>query len=235
MRVVIVAIGAVFLALGVMGLIAGIIVYNLSRQGFTIKPESLESDAYAIVLKDVELGMVEDYRQFGLRIGPDEFVVLTLTGQSNDPNKDFFVGLAEESAAAEYLDDVEYDELVGSEWELSPFQTTYYDIDYDRNPGTGTPEDAVSQNFWEIAEHGDGSRSLEWEVEPGSYWIVLMNEDVSRGIDAEVELNIRIPDLLGLIAIIFIVGGAAFAGIGGILIYFGTRPPAPSITSAAPT
>ena len=228
-------IGAIFLALGILGLIAGIIVYNIAQGGFTIKPESLESDSYAIVLKDVELGMDEDYRQFGLRIGPDEFVVLTLTGQSNDPSKDFFIGLAEESAAAEYLDDVEYDELVGSEWELSPFQTTYYDIDYDRNPGTGTPEDAVSQNFWEIAEHGDGSRSLEWEVEPGSYWIVLMNEDVSRGIDAEVELNIRIPDLLGLIAIIFIVGGAAFAGIGGILIYFGTRPLAPPVTSASPT
>lgn len=235
MRVVVVVIGAVFLALGILGLIAGIIVYNLAQQGFTIKPESLESDAYAIVLKDVELGMGEDYRQFGLRIGPDEFVVLTLTGQSNDPDKDFFVGLAEESAAAEYLDDIEYDELVGSEWELSPFQTTYYDIDYERNAGAGTPEDAVSQNFWEIAEHGDGSRSLEWEVEPGSYWIVLMNEDVSRGIDAEVELNIRIPDLLGLIAIIFIVGGAAFAGIGGILIYFGTRPPVPPVTSAAST
>jgi hypothetical protein len=235
MRVIVVAIGAVFLALGILGLVAGIVVYNMARQGFTIKPETLESDAHAIVLKDVELGVGEDYRQFGLRIGPDEFIVLTLTGQSNDPNKDFFVGLAEESAAAEYLDDVEYDELIGSDWgEVSPFKTTYYDFDYERYPGATAPEDAVSQNFWEIAEHGDGSRSLEWDVQSGSYWIVLMNEDVSRGIDADVELNIRIPDLLGLIAIIFIVGGAAFSGIGGILIYFGTRPPVPPVTSGSP-
>ncbi len=234
MRVVIVVIGAVFLALGILGLIAGIVVYNMAQQGFTIKPEPLESDAYAVVLKDVEIGMGEDYRQFGLRIGPDEFIVLTLTGESNDPNKDFFVGLAEESAAAEYLDDVEYDELIGSDWELSPFKTTYYDFDYERYPGDIAPEDAVSQTFWEIEEHGDGSRSLEWDVQPGSYWIVLMNADVSRGVDADVELNIRIPDLLGLIAIILLVGGAAFSAIGGILIYFGTRPPVPPVTGGSP-
>lgn len=235
MRVVIVAIGAVFLALGVLGLIAGVVVYNMARQGFTIRPDPMESDAYAIVLKDVDINLGEDYRQFGLRVGPDEFIILTLTGESNDPSKDFFVGLAEESAAAQYLDDVEYDELVGSDWsEVSPFRTTYFGFDYERVPGNSAPANAVDQDFWEIEEHGDGTRSVEWDVEPGTYWIVLMNEDASEGIDATVELNIRIPDLLTMIAIIFLVGGGVFSGIGGILIYFGTRPPVPAPAGGTP-
>ena len=83
-----------------------------------------ESNAHAIVLKDIDLGGGEDYSWAGLSIGPDEFVTLTLIGESRNPSKDFFVGLAEESAAASYLNNVEYDELIGSEWaQVTPFPT----------------------------------------------------------------------------------------------------------------
>jgi hypothetical protein len=144
MRVIVVVFGAIFLVIGVLGLIGGVLLYTLAQNGFTIKPGPMESDAYAVVLKDIELGSGEDYSWAGFRVGPDEFITLTLTGESLNPDKDFFVGLAEESAAERYLDNVEYDELVGSDWaQVSPFQTKYYDFDYRRSSGSASPSDPV--------------------------------------------------------------------------------------------
>ena len=226
MRLVIVVFGAIFLVIGILGLIGGALLYMLAQNGFTIDPGPLESDAYAIVLKDIDLGSGEDYSYAGLKIGPDEFVTLTLTGESLNPDKDFFVGLATESAGENYLHNVEYDELVGSDWaQVTPFQTTYTDFEYKRISGSAVPSDPVAETFWEIKEHGDGTRELEWDVQPGTYWAILMNEDYSRDISAEGEINIKIPGLLTMLATAFLVGGAFFTGIGGILIYIGTRPP----------
>jgi hypothetical protein len=229
MRVIVVVLGAIFLVIGALGIIGGLLVYNLAQQGFTIKPDTLKSNSHAIVLTDIDLGSGEDYSWAGLRIGPDEFVTLTLTGESLNPDKDFFVGLAEESAAEAYLDDVEYDELTGADWtEVSPFQTTYADFGYNRIAGQRDPADPTTQTFWEIKEHGDGSREIEWDVQPGIYWGVLMNEDHTRDIEADIEINIKIPDLLTFIATILLVAGAFFAGIGSVLVYIGTRPPTPT-------
>jgi hypothetical protein len=236
LRIFFVVVGAILLALGIMGLIAGILVYNLGQRGFKIDPERLETDARAIVLKDVDIGLGEDFEQYGLKIGPDDFAVLTLTGHSNDEDKEFFVGLAEEGEASDYLADVEYDEVIGSEWtQVSPFRTTYADFQYERFPGQGTPADPTQAGFWEIMEYGDGSRTLEWEVESGTYWIVLMNSDGSPNIDADAEMYISIPSLLNMIAYILLAGGAVFVSIGGILVYIGTRPPVPPVEGESMT
>jgi hypothetical protein len=228
MRTIVVVIGAIILVIGVLGIIGGVLVYNLAQQGFTIKPDTLASDSHAIVLKDIDLGSGEDYAWAGLQIGPDEFITLTLIGESLNPSKDFFVGLAEESAAEAYLNNVEYDELTGSDWTaISPFQTTYTDFDYKRIAGTRDPADPTQETFWEIKEHGDGSREVAWDVQPGTYWAVLMNEDYTKDIEADIEINLKIPDLLTFIATILLVAGALFSGIGGFLIWWGTRPPTP--------
>ena len=69
------------------------------------------------------------------------------------------------------------------------------DPDYRSLSGSAPAGAPSSQAFWEASATGAGTRSLRWDLHEGSWTIVVMNADGSRGIDIRADAGARVPAL----------------------------------------
>lgn len=190
------------------------------NEGFiTTKGHRLERGSYAIVFQHVNIQMGEVVGERGVwKPSPSDFVTIKLTGSSNDPSKNVFIGIAEESDAEAYLSGVQYDEVT----RLRVSSSGSLDVEYKTHSGDTVPSDPASQTFWTVSEHGAGTQTLEWAPETGSYWIVMMNEDGSAGVDLTVNFGARVP-MLSTIGRALFAGGVIATIMGGVIVYLGVH------------
>lgn len=174
----------------------------------------LESDSYAIVTEPAEVDLDAGWDWgWGWFRGWDlgGLVKLKIEATSNNP-KGIFIGIADagESAWQEYISDVEYDEII--RFSLSP-----YEVEYSNHTGSSEPGMPASQTFWKDEVFGAGTQELKWELETGTYSLVLMNQDGSQNVDVDISLGVRIPLILGF-GVGFLVGGIVALILGIIMI-----------------
>jgi uncharacterized RDD family membrane protein YckC len=225
--------GAIILLAAFILLILGVAVVGIGGEGLRIRPSALETDTHAIVFQDINLDL-DDASESWSVWSPGDIVTVELIASSNDPSKSVLIGIAEASGVAPYLSDVEYDEVV--DWrgiEFAPFRVGEVEAGVRHHTGDAAPADPAGQDFWAVSAHGSGSQQLEWSPETGEYWVVLMNEDGSAGVDADLELVLSSEFLSALIGGGLLAGGLVGLLIGGVLIYFGVRSAGPAPT--APT
>jgi hypothetical protein len=198
-------IGSLLILMG-LGLAAGAAALGVlnARQGedrFLSLPEgAYEVDTYAITTSEVEVGP-------GVQAG-DAVGTLQVQGQPANTGKELFLGIGPEAEVERYLLDVQHSEL--QEVSFDPFRA-YYE---ERQGGApdGLPED---QDFWASSTSGSGEQSLEWNLENGSWTVVVMNADGSRPVSAELQIGAR-TDLLGPLTWILLISSIVLlvAGIG---------------------
>ena len=174
----------------------------------------IEKDSYAIVSGPVNIDIDTGW-DWGWRWDLGDLATFKIEGSSNDLSNQIFIGVARESDIDAYLSGVEYDET--TELHISPDR-----IDYQNHPGSIVPGDPISQTFWTKSTYGAGTQILEWELEPGSHSLVLMNDDGSAGVDMSIVLGAKIP-LLFRVGVGILVGGAVVLSISILMIYFSTR------------
>jgi hypothetical protein len=94
-----------------------------------------------------------------------------------------------------------------------------------RLPGRAPELAPAQQGFWTVQSSGTGTRTLVWPVEEGSWTVVVMNADGSRGVDVRADVGAKAPALewisLGLLA-----GGLVLLGGAVALLVFAVRRPA---------
>lgn len=137
---------------------------------------------------------------------------------------ELFVGVADADDVAAYLDGVAFADAV----ELS-----YPGGDLGLRPRDGRtrPAPPEDQSFWIDSRVGDGR--LTWDLDEGSWSLVLMNADGSAGVDVAGTATARIP-ALGTTLLVVLAIGAVLAGVGLWLIVSALRgrtpaaPPRPS-------
>ncbi len=188
-------------------------------EGFYTTPAvQLEKDSYAIVTEpaNIDLGGDWEWLSWGRRWSPSDFLTLKIEGSSSDPSKQVFLGIAEVSDLKAYLNDVEYDEI-------TDFRIRRPSLDYTNHPGTLTPEDPTNQVFWTVSAHGEGTQTLEWGIEEGTYSFVLMNEDGSRGLDLAASVGVKVPAIVGGIGIGLLVVGIVLLVVAILMIYLAVR------------
>jgi hypothetical protein len=139
-----------------------------------------------------------------------DLVAFKVEGSNNDASKGIFIGVAQESDLMDYLNDVEYDEI--TDISFDPFA-----VEYKNHPGNSSPTAPTSETFWMESVSGTGTQVLEWELETGTYSLVLMNEDGSRDVDLDVSVGVKASWILG-VGIGFVVGGI-IALLIGILMF----------------
>ncbi len=94
----------------------------------------------------------------------------------------------------------------------------------ERVEGTATPAPPVDQTFWvaQIATAETGS--MTWEIEKGTWSIVVMNADGSPGVDVDARVGIKFDWLLP-VAIGLIIGGVILLAGGTTMAVFAGRGP----------
>ena len=179
---------------------------------YTTKTVQLERDSYAIVTPAADI----DLRAAWLWDWGN-LATFKIEGSNNDPSKQIFIGVAEESDIQAYLSGVEYEEI-------TQFRIRPYRVDYRNHPGTSEPTTPTSQTFWTASTHGTGTQTLEWELETGSYSLVLMNADGSAGVDLSTVLGAKIP-LIFRVGVGLLIGGIVVLIVGGFMVYLAVRRP----------
>ena len=173
--------------------------------GFLMSPtEEFSTATYAIVSESADVDVD----------GPDwvakDFLgTIRIRSESERP---VFVGIARESDVAEYLGGVEH--AVVTEIGGEPR--------YAERRG-GAPENPpADQPFWAASATGAGEQTLEWEPEDGSWEVVVMNADGSRGVATDLSIGAELDSLIW-IGIGLLVGGGLLAAVAAVAITAGIR------------
>ena len=104
----------------------------------------------------------------------------------------------------------------------STTSTASGDPEYSRRSGGAPSGPPGDETFWVASTAGAGERTLEWEPEDGDWRAVVMNEDASRGVSAELSIGAELDSILW-IGIGLLVAGALFAAGSALAITAATR------------
>jgi hypothetical protein len=94
------------------------------------------------------------------------------------------------------------------------------DPEYARRRGRAASAPPGRETFWVASVTGAGEQTLEWDPEDGDWRAVVMNEDASRGVAADMSIGAELDSVLwigiGLLAFgALIAAGAALAVTAG--------------------
>lgn len=216
-RVVLIVLGGILLLVSVPLLIGGAV---LTAIGSGDDPDvhgrigQFESGGYAVVTDTLDVEW--DY-PFADRFD------ITVGVQSPGAETPVFIGYGAASAVDAYLSGVP--------------QTVVYDLGHGSRserdvevPGNATPQPPVEQGFWIEQASGTGRQEIPLASETGSFRLVVMNADASRGLAVDVYASMKLPFLLPL-GIGMLVMGLLLLALGAVLLVWGIRSkPVPAPT-----
>jgi hypothetical protein len=137
-----------------------------------------------------------------------------------------FLGVGPTGRVSKYLAGVAHDKLTHIDWMQG--SVAYAHVD-----GTTLPSAPGKQSFWVARQQGSGAQTLEWELQPGDWTVVIMNADASAPVAANMRVAARFGILVPLVA--GLVGiGVVVLGIASTLIIIGARRRRPPPQAAYP-
>jgi len=175
----------------------------------------LSADSYAVVDNDIHPEVENGWRPFTIK----DVVSIKVKATSNN-GKPVFIGVATKQSALTYFDGVNVDKLVlgdsAPKWHFDYYLT----LTYQSLPGGSPQNPPTSQLFWTAQASGSGVQTLTWTPSTGDYWLVVMNADGSKVLDANVQIGARVS-IFSWAGLWMILGGIIFALGGVVIIYFG--------------
>jgi hypothetical protein len=190
--------------------------------------ERFATSTYALATDDLDI----DSHGTGWLVDTDRYGKVRVKAESR-AGKPVFVGIARSDQVAGYLRGTAHAEL--TDVSTDPFRASY-------RPHAGTAPSSLpaQQRFWTASAQGAGRQTVTWDVEHGSWSVVVMNADGSRGIDARVSAGANVPILstvgwgalgAGLVLLL------AAAGLVAVGVRSGgtAAPPAPAGTRSSST
>jgi hypothetical protein len=162
---------------------------------------ALESDL------DVHRGLVS-------LIGKDGFsrVRIRVTTTRDVP---VFVGVARAGDVSDYLRETSYTRL--TDFDVAPFRPIYSDT-----VGDEPAEPPGTQDIWVAKTEGQGPVTLDWDVEPGGWALVVLNADASPGVQVSADAGAQIP-LIGTVAWVVTAVGLVVLALGVLMLALGLR------------
>jgi hypothetical protein len=187
--------------------------------------ERFSTDTYALATRTLDIS--SDVPSF--LYGRDWLGDLRVRGESANPARPLFIGIARKQDVDRYLAGVAHAEVV--DVNANPFGTTYRPSYRARIGGKpATPPGRA--RFWVASVDGRGSQALTWSVRRGRWAAVVMRPDGSPGVSADLAAGAKLPALLWASIGLLVLGLLALGGAAA-LIYFGARErhaPAPPPT-----
>lgn len=206
----------------VVGVLAGIVSFALlaggcalvavdqtqrDDDGFVMSPSrEFSSPTYAIVSESADLDT--DGAEWAL----DTFFGTVRI--RSDSERAVFVGIAPSAEVDRYLEGVEHDAVDDLDHSGDP--------EFTRRSGGAPVSSPRDETFWVASASGAGEQTLEWEPEDGFWRAVVMNEDGSRGVSADMSIGAELDSVLW-IGIGLLVVGALLAAGAALAVTAGAR------------
>ena len=148
----------------------------------------------------------------------------TLTLEVEGSGSQLFVGVADAADVAAYLEGVPVAEGLELSYPGSSLIVR-------ETGGRVEPTPPAEETFWTESVVGDGT--ITWELDEGSWSLVVMNADGTAGVEAIGTATVRIP-LLGTAVAVILLIGVPLAIVGVVLIVSALRNKADERSSARP-
>jgi hypothetical protein len=187
---------------------------------FTGSAHRIANGSYAVTHDGVDVGNLPDWANDG------KLARLRIAATS-ETGRPLFIGIAREHDADAYLANV-------SHANLHDFDVADSKQKYDPVSGTAAPLRPASQGIWAASATGSGSTAVKWKVREGSWSVVLMNADASKGVAADVKLAVNVRYLGWLSAGLLVVGGVLAAAATFLIVHGSRRKPPPQVPQATP-
>jgi len=134
--------------------------------------------------------------------------------------RDVFVGIASSSDVDRYLGRAA-GSMMRDPWGEDDERSTFTDGDApDMAPGAA--------QIWVASSAGPGPQTIRWEPRPGHWTLVVMNEDASAPVAAEVTVAAELPILHRLGVPVAVAGLLLFVASGVALIIAIPKSPSPA-------
>ena len=206
-RVIAVALGSLLVVagLGLAGAGGTLAIAGMSQRddGFLTSPTaSLDSDAFAVTSGDAQVHI--DGAPSWV---PEEIIGEVRIIARSDAGTPLFIGVAPTADAEAYLAQVARDTVEDVRDGAAVL---------DPVPGGAPATPPTEQTFW-VAEATGADATLTWNPEAGDWSVVLMNQDGSRGVSADLTAGAELPVLDAAVAVLFVLAGLALLA-GALLI-----------------
>jgi hypothetical protein len=219
-RIAMITVGGV-LALVALAVIAcgayGLWLHTTQRSdGYVMtSAERFATGSYALATRTLDIS--SDVPSF--LYGRDWLGDVRIRGESTDPARPLFIGIAHKSDVDRYLAGVAHSDVVDVSGD--PFGTIYRPT-YDARPGgkPATPPNRAS--FWAASVEGQGIQTLTWSVKHGRWSVVVMRPDGSRQVAAKLAAGAKLPALLW-VSIALALFGLLVLVTATALIHFAAR------------
>jgi hypothetical protein len=86
------------------------------------------------------------------------------------------------------------------------------DPTYSRRGGSAPAASPDTQTFWVASQTGTGEQTIQWDPEDGNWRAVVMNEDLVRGVSADMSIGAELDSVLWIGLGLLLVGGLFGAG-----------------------
>lgn len=201
-------VGIISVVLGLILLVAGLAVAVVfGPDGRVTRNGSIDSTTSALTSRPIDV--VDDVPfdssggvELQLRIGSTSEVPV-------------FVGVGPEADVTTYLEGVRTERIDGVRFDPFTLESTIVE-------GDRTPDPPAAQSFWVTQVEGPGEQTLNWEIESGSYQVVIMNADGSPNVTVDGRFGIKIPWIFPVGIVLLVIGVILLVG-GILLIVAGSR------------
>lgn len=202
-RIAALVIGTLTLLLSLALIAAGTVLAvadNTARddQGYFMTPDQkLATGSYAITSKPVVLDEPDAPSGLPEAVLGDARLRVTSRGDGA-----VFVGVAKTSAVSKYLDGVARSTLIDLRGTGRKHTPVY------RKTAGGPPDAPPAEvDIWTYKSSGTGEQTIALPLESGDWTVVVMNEDGTAQVSADVSIGATFPGIGWLIALFFALGG----------------------------
>lgn len=206
--IVMLVLGTVFSLIGLGMLTGGVAATVANAQqadnGFFSAPAaSFSADSYALTAPRLDVA-----GRGGIPAG-----VASIRLEATSTGGDVFIGIAPQAEVDRYLTAVHHTDLV--DVSVSPFRAEYRDV-----PGAARPALPGDQAWWTVSASGPDTQQVVWDVQPGTWAVVVMNVDASPGLAVQLRAGARLG-LLAPLAIGMVIAGILLLLLGIALVVLG--------------
>jgi hypothetical protein len=170
----------------------------------------MSTETYALTTEALDLGMIRNDWLPSAWLATIQVNVESRTGTP------VFVGIGLTEEVDEYLEDVSFSEVIEIDSD--------FDVTYRTEEQGGSPSSLPSEyEFWAASAQGEGSLSIDWDIEEGEWTVVVMNADATPDVAVDVSGGAKTPWFIGITIGMLVVGlfSAVVAAIAGVFAFRG--------------
>lgn len=175
--------------------------------------ERFATGSYALATRSLEIST--DVPSF--LYGESWLGTVRVKGESANPGRPLFIGIARRRDVQAYLAGVAHSDVV--DINSDPFRASYRP-----QPGSAPRVPPVRARLWVAKVSGPGTQKLDWKVKSGTWSVVVMRPDGSRGVVADVGAGAKVPALIWVSLGVLLIG-LLLVGSAAAMIWFGAREP----------